>query len=54
MKNMLYREQLQAIQDDMIPFGFIEGSRGDNRAKTFKDEDGTVWFEEETRNTGLF
>ena len=54
MKNMLYREQLQAIQDDMIPFGFIQGSRGDNRAKTFKDEDGTVWFEEETRNTGLF
>ena len=54
MKNMLYREQLQAIQDDMIPFGFIEGSRGDNRAKTFKDEDGTVWFEEETRNTRLF
>ena len=54
MKNMLYREQLQAIQDDMIPFGFIEGSRGNNRAKTFKDEDGTVWFEEETRNTGLF
>ena len=54
MKNMLYREQLQAIQDDMIPFGFIEGSRGVNRAKTFKDEDGTVWFEEETRNTGLF
>ena len=54
MKNMLYREQLQAIQDDMIPFGFIEGSRGDNRAKTFKDKDGTVWFEEETRNTGLF
>ena len=54
MKNMLYREQLQAIQDDMIPFGFIEGSRGVNRAKTFKDKDGTVWFEEETRNTGLF
>ena len=54
MKNMLYREQLQAIQDDMIPFGFIEGSRGNNRAKTFKDKDGTVWFEEETRNTGLF
>ena len=23
MKNMLYREQLQAIQDDMLPFGYI-------------------------------
>ena len=54
MKNMLYKEQLQAIQDDMIPFGFIEGTRGSEGPKTFKDEDGTVWFEEETRNTGLF
>ena len=54
MKNMLYKEQLQAIQDDMIPFGFIEGTRGSDNPKTFKDEDGTVWFEEETRSTGLF
>ncbi len=54
MKNMLYKEQLQAIQDDMIPFGFIEGTRGSDNQKTFKDEDGTVWFEEETRSTGLF
>lgn len=54
MKNMLYKEQLQAIQDDMIPFGFIEGTRGSDNPKTFKDEDGTVWFEEETRHTGLF
>jgi hypothetical protein len=54
MKNMLYREQLHAIQDDMIPFGFIQGTRGSEGPKTFKDEDGTVWFEEETRNTGLF
>ena len=54
MKNMLYKEQLQAIQDDMIPFGFIEGTRGNDGPKTFKDEDGTVWFEEETRSTGLF
>ena len=30
MKNMLYREQLKAIQDDMLPFGFIDdgGSTG--------------------------
>ena len=23
MKNLLYREQLKAIQDDMLPFGII-------------------------------
>jgi hypothetical protein len=51
MKNMLYKEQLKAIQDDMIPFGFIPN---ENRDKRTVDEDGTVWFEEETRNTGLF
>jgi len=53
MKNMLYKEQLKAIQDDMIPFGFIENGI-DEEHKTFKDKDGNVWFEEETYNTGRF
>ena len=51
MKNMLYREQLQAIQDDMIPFGFIPN---ENRDKRFTEDDGTVWFEEEVKHKGLF
>ena len=44
MKNMLYKEQLQAIQDDMIPFGFIENAAED-KPKFETDEDGTIWFE---------
>ena len=44
MKNMLYKEQLQAIQDDMIPFGFIENA-ADDKPKFETDEDGTIWFE---------
>ena len=44
MKNMLYKEQLQAIQDDMIPLGFL-GNVADNKPKFEQDEDGTVWFE---------
>ena len=53
MKNMLYREQLQAIHDDMIPIGYI-GNASLEKEKITKDEDGTVWFEAETRSTGLF
>jgi hypothetical protein len=29
MKNLLYREQLQAIQDDMLPFGIISSDAYD-------------------------
>jgi hypothetical protein len=45
MKNMLYNERLKAIQDDMIPFGFIEDGSFNND-KYIKDEEGNIWFEE--------
>ncbi len=53
MKNLLYKEQLKAIQDDMIPFGFIENA-ADETPKFEKDEEGTLWFEDNTYNTGRF
>ena len=53
MKNLLYKEQLKAIQDDMIPFGFIENAV-DDRPKYEKDSDGNLWFEDNTYNTGRF
>ena len=52
MKNMLYQEQLQAIQDDMVPFGIIND--GTDSPQGEGDGEGNVWFEEDTRNTGLF
>ena len=45
MKNMLYKEQLQAIQDDVVPFGIISDGTPD---KYSKDDEGNVWFEEDT------
>jgi len=45
MKNMLYKEQLQAIQDDVVPFGIISNGTPD---KYSKDDEGNVWFEEDT------
>ena len=51
MKDMLYREQLKAIQDDLLPFGIIDDGR---KEEYFKDEEGNVWFEQETRKTGLY
>ena len=51
MKDMLYREQLKAIQDDLLPFGFIDDGQ---KEEYFKDEEGNVWFEQETRKTGLY
>ena len=44
MKNMLYREQLKAIQDDLLPFGIIDD--GHNSVVDGKgDGEGNVWFE---------
>jgi hypothetical protein len=45
MKNMLYKEQLQAIQDDVVPFGIISDGSPE---KYTKDDEGNVWFEEDT------
>ncbi len=53
MKNLLYKEQLKAIQDDMIPFGFIENAV-DDKPKYEKDNEGNLWFEDNTYNTGRF
>jgi len=50
MKNMLYKERLKAIQDDMLPFGFIEG-RESKTDKYTKDNDGNIWFETEWKNS---
>ena len=52
MKNLLYNEQLQAIQDDMLPFGIVND--GQTTDKGEGDGEGNVWFEEDTKTTGLF
>ena len=46
MKDMLYKERLQAIQDDMLPFGYVESGNYE-KDKYTKDEDGNIWFEQE-------
>ena len=45
MKQLMYREQLKAIQDDMLPFGIIEDGR--DRKEGVGDGEGNVWFEQE-------
>ncbi|OUW45499.1 MAG: hypothetical protein CBD47_08500 [Synechococcus sp. TMED187] len=52
MKNMLYKEQLQAIQDDMLPFGIINDGHVEDKGEG--DGEGNVWFEEDTKSTGLW
>ena len=44
MKDMLYKERLKAIQDDMLPFGFIS-EKEDDFASAEKDGDGNLWLE---------
>ena len=44
MKNLLYKEQLKAIQDDMLPFGIIND--GNNNVEGKGDGEGNVWFED--------
>jgi len=45
MKNMLYKERLKEIQDDMLPFGFTT-EENVNANKYTRDQDGNIWFEE--------
>ena len=52
MKNLLYQEQLAAIQDDMLPFGIVNDGQNENKGEG--DGEGNVWFEEDTKTTGLF
>jgi len=46
MKNMLYREQLKAIQDDLLPFGFISNPTVDEPVVEV-DSDGQQWVVQE-------
>ena len=46
MKNMLYRERLQAIQDDLIPFGFITSAAVDEPVVEV-DSTGQQWTVQE-------
>ena len=50
MKELLYHERLKSIQDDMLPFGFVDGDTYDNDKYT-KDEDGNVWLEVEWKGS---
>jgi hypothetical protein len=52
MKNMLYKERLKEIQDDMLPFGFT--TEQNNANKYTKDADGNIWFETEWKNSTNF
>ncbi len=46
VKNLLYKERLAEIQDDMLPFGFIDN--GQNHINSGeKGDDGNIWFEQE-------
>lgn len=49
IKEMMYLEQMTAIENDMIPFGIIDDGRTDEYEV---DETGTVW--QSSANTGLF
>ena len=46
MKDLLYKERLKSIQDDMLPFGYVESGNYE-KDKYTKDEDGNIWFETE-------
>ncbi len=47
MKNMLYQEQLQAIQDDLIPFGFIRDNNNTDEPVVEVDNTGQQWVVQE-------
>jgi hypothetical protein len=51
MKDLLYRERLREIQDDMLPFGIVRDSHGVKADKYTKDEEGNIWFETEWKSS---
>ena len=53
MKDMLYKERLKAIQDDMLPFGYVESGNYE-KDKYTKDPDGNIWFEQEWTGNAKF
>jgi|TARA_B110000908_G_scaffold46977_1_gene57295 hypothetical protein len=48
MKNMLYKERLAEIQDDMLPFGFTPDSDSAEVPRFERDGDGNLWMESST------
>ncbi len=51
MKDLLYRERLREIQDDMLPFGIVRDGHGVKADKYTKDDDGNIWFETEWKSS---
>ena len=47
METLQQQAALAAIQDDMLPVGFL--GKESEEHKYSKDEDGNIWFEEETK-----
>jgi hypothetical protein len=43
MKDMLYREQLAAIQEDVLPFGLIGSQDAPIEKETYETPAGTTW-----------
>jgi hypothetical protein len=43
MKDMLYREQLAAIQEDVLPFGLIASHDARDEQETYESPSGTTW-----------
>ena len=53
MKTMLYQEQLKAIQEDVVPFGFVNDDP--EKPKHEIDDDGQIWFETDSgKHSGVF
>ena len=50
IRRRLYDEKVESMNEQLLPFGFIQDGSGD---KTFKDTDGTVW-EHVDRPSGQF
>ena len=50
MKELLYKERLKAIQDDMLPFGYVDSGSYESD-KYIKDDNGNVWLEVEWKGS---
>ncbi len=45
MREFIYRQQMQAIEDEVLPFGFIEDGRALLEPIKTVDETGQQWME---------
>lgn len=50
-KEMLYFEKMQAIEDDIVPFGMVDDGQSPIEPRTEVDSTGTVW---ESIDTGIY